>query len=44
MNLVDPKAIIETARKGGYAIGAFNMHNDETAEALVWVPRRRRRR
>ena len=37
MKLVDPKAIIESARKGGYAIGAFNMHNDETAEALVWA-------
>ena len=37
MKLVDPKAIIESARKGGYAVGAFNMHNDETAEALVWA-------
>ncbi len=37
MRLVDPKAIIESARKSGYAIGAFNMHNDETAEALVWA-------
>ena len=37
MKLVDPKAIIEAARKGGYAIGAFNMHNDETTEALVWA-------
>ena len=37
MRLVDPKAIIESARKGGYAVGAFNMHNDETAEALVWA-------
>lgn len=37
MRLVDPRAIIEDARKGGYAIGAFNMHNDETAEALVWA-------
>ena len=35
MKLVDPRAIIESARKGGYAVGAFNMHNDETAEALV---------
>jgi len=35
MKLVDPRAIIESARKGGYAIGAFNMHNDETCEALV---------
>ena len=37
MKLVDPKTIIESARKGGYAVGAFNMHNDETAEALVWA-------
>ena len=37
MKLVDPKAIIESARKGGYAVGAFNMHNDETTEALVWA-------
>ena len=35
MKLVDPRAVIEAARKGGYAVGAFNMHNDETAEALV---------
>ena len=37
MKLVNPKAIIEAAHKGGYAIGAFNMHNDETTEALVWA-------
>ena len=35
MKLVDPRAAIENARKGGYAVGAFNMHNEETAEALV---------
>ena len=35
MKLVDPRTVIENARKGGYAVGAFNMHNDETAEALV---------
>ena len=33
----DPRRIIEDARRGGYAVGAFNMHNDETAEALVWA-------
>lgn len=37
MKLVDPRSIIESARKGGYAIGAYNMHNEETAEALVWA-------
>ena len=37
MKLVDPRAVIEGARKGGYAVGAFNMHNEETAEALVWA-------
>ena len=35
MRLVDPRTVIENARKGGYAVGAFNMHNDETCEALV---------
>jgi fructose-bisphosphate aldolase class II len=33
----DPWQIIDRARRGGYAVGAFNMHNDETAEALVWA-------
>ena len=36
----DPRQIIEHARCGGYAVGAFNMHNDETAEALVWAAER----
>ena len=31
----DPRALIEDARSGGYAVGAFNIHSDETAEALV---------
>ena len=35
MRLVDPRSVIENARKGGYAVGAFNMHNEETCEALV---------
>jgi fructose-bisphosphate aldolase, class II len=35
MRLVDPRTVIERARQGGYAVGAFNMHNDETCEALV---------
>lgn len=33
----DPRALIEKARLGGYAVGAYNMHNDETCEALVWA-------
>ena len=37
MRLVDPRSTIAAARKGGYAVGAFNMHNDETCEALVWA-------
>jgi len=36
----DPRAIIDAARQGGYAVGAFNMHNDETCEALVWAAER----
>ncbi|WP_152047407.1 class II fructose-bisphosphate aldolase [Aureimonas psammosilenae] len=40
MTQSDPRAIIEAARQGGYAVGAFNMHNDETAEALVWAAER----
>jgi fructose-bisphosphate aldolase, class II len=35
MPWANPRKLIEDARKGGYAIGAFNMHNDETTEALV---------
>ena len=33
----DFRVIIEHARTGGYAVGAFNMHNEETTEALVWA-------
>lgn len=36
----DPRAIIDAARAGRYAVGAFNMHNDETCEALVWAAER----
>jgi fructose-bisphosphate aldolase, class II len=32
---VDPLALIRAAQEGGYAVGAFNMHNDETTQALV---------
>lgn len=35
MGKVDPRHLIEAASKGGYAVGAFNMHNPETTEALV---------
>lgn len=35
MAQVDPRQLIEDAAAGGYAIGAFNMHNTETTEALV---------
>ncbi len=37
MPWTDPAKLIEDARAGGYAIGAFNMHNVETTEALVWA-------
>ncbi len=40
MGQVDPIQIVEAARAGGYAVGAFNMHNVETAEALVWAAER----
>jgi ketose-bisphosphate aldolase len=35
MGWVDPLEVIEQARAGGYAIGSFNMHNEETTQALV---------
>lgn len=35
MGQVDPKQIVEQAADGGYAVGAFNMHNEETTQALV---------
>lgn len=35
MPQVDPRQIVEAATEGGYAVGAFNMHNEETTEALV---------
>lgn len=35
MKKIDPLALIESARHGGYAIGAFNMHNVETTQALI---------
>jgi fructose-bisphosphate aldolase class II len=35
MTQVDPRQLIRDAEAGGYAVGAFNMHNTETTEALV---------
>ena len=35
MGQVDPRQVVERAASGGYAVGAFNMHNEETTEALV---------
>ncbi len=35
MPWANPCKLIEDARAGKYAVGAFNMHNDETTEALV---------
>jgi ketose-bisphosphate aldolase len=35
MTWADPRKFVEDARAGGYAVGAFNMHSDETAQALV---------
>jgi fructose-bisphosphate aldolase class II len=35
MAQVDPREIVQQATSGGYAVGAFNMHNEETTEALV---------
>jgi fructose-bisphosphate aldolase, class II len=35
MPWVSHRQLMSEARAGGYAIGAFNMHNEETTEALV---------
>lgn len=35
MGTVDPREVIRHAVTDGYAVGAFNMHNEETTEALV---------
>ena len=40
MTQSDPRKMIENSRRGGYAVGAYNMHNEETTEALVWVAER----
>ena len=31
----NPMRWIEAAQAGGYAVGGFNMHNDETTQALL---------
>ena len=35
MGQADPRRLVVDAAAGGYAIGAFNMHNPETTQALV---------
>lgn len=35
MAQVDPRKVVGAAVDGGYAVGAFNMHNEETTQALV---------
>ena len=35
MAQIDARQVVAQAAAGGYAVGAFNMHNDETTEALV---------
>ncbi|MGZ4695109.1 MAG: class II fructose-bisphosphate aldolase [Acidimicrobiales bacterium] len=35
MAQVDPRQVVGAAVGGGYAVGAFNMHNEETTQALV---------
>ena len=37
---VDPMSVINEARAGNYAVGAFNMHSEETTEALVLAAER----
>ncbi|CAA7600908.1 Fructose-bisphosphate aldolase class-II [Acididesulfobacillus acetoxydans] len=35
MDLVNSKELLERARAGGYALGGFNIHNQETIQAVV---------
>ena len=35
MGNFDPAEIVHSARRGGYAVGGFNMHNVETTQALI---------
>jgi fructose-bisphosphate aldolase class II len=32
---IDPLGLVKTAQANGYAVGAFNMHNPETTQALI---------
>lgn len=36
----DPRELIARAQAGRYAVGAYNMHNEETCEALLWAAER----
>ncbi|MEZ3157167.1 class II fructose-bisphosphate aldolase [Microbacterium sp. BWR-S6Y] len=40
MTGVDPLGLVTAARAGGYAVGAFNMHNPETTQALIRAAQR----
>ena len=35
MSNLDPLGLVKKAQAGGYAVGAFNMHNPETTQALI---------
>ena len=35
MRTVNPFEIVANAKRGGYAVGGFNMHNPETTQALI---------
>ena len=35
MGNLDPLGLVKKAQAGGYAVGAFNMHNPETTQALI---------
>ena len=37
MPVTDPWKLLKAAEQNGYALGAFNMHNEETTEALLWA-------
>ena len=40
MSSDDARRMVEDARRGSYAVGAFNMHNDETTQALLLAAER----
>jgi len=35
VSIAQPRQLLEDARRNGYAVGAFNMHNEETTQALL---------